>query len=154
MIPASAAVKVLNRPHSIIADVEIPSGGVDGILLSHGGIDGGYSFYIKTGKLHWVHNYVSRAFYHVEFNENVPGGRHQLGFEFEVTGKPDFANGKGSPGIAKLFIDGTLVGQIKCTSDYSTYVRVNRWCNLWLSSWITSHTRLSAPLFGVHRQDS
>ena len=59
-----------------------------------------------------MHNYVSRAFYHVESNENVPEGRHQLGFEFEVTGKPDFANGKGSPGIAKLFIDGTLVGQL------------------------------------------
>ena len=114
VIPANAAVKVLNRPHSIIADVEIPAGGVEGILLSHGGIDGGYSFYIKDGKLHWVHNYVSRALYHVEFNENVPEGRHQLGFEFEVTGKPDFANGKGSPGIAKLFIDGTLVGQAKC----------------------------------------
>ena len=28
-----------------------------------------------------------------------------------MTGKPDFANGKGSPGIAKLFIDGKLVGQ-------------------------------------------
>lgn len=59
-----------------------------------------------------MHNYVSRAFYHVESDENVPEGRHQLGFEFEVTGKPDFANGKGSPGIAKLFINGKLVGQI------------------------------------------
>jgi arylsulfatase len=59
-----------------------------------------------------VHNYVSRAFYHVESDENVPEGRHQLGFEFEVTGKPDFANGKGSTGIAKLFIDGKLVGQL------------------------------------------
>ena len=110
-VPANAAVKVLNRPHSIIADVEIPAGGAEGILLSHGGIDAGYSFYIKGGKLHWVHNYVSRALYHVESSENVPEGRHQLGFEFEVTGKPDFANGKGSPGMAKLFIDGKLVGQ-------------------------------------------
>jgi len=111
-IPATVAVNVLNRPHSIIADVEIPAGGGEGILLSHGGIDGGYSFYIKDGKLHWVHNYVSRAFYHIESNENVPEGRHQLGFEFEVTDQPDFANGKGSPGIAKLFINGKLVGQI------------------------------------------
>jgi len=28
-----------------------------------------------------------------------------------VIGKPDFANDKSSPGIAKLFIDGALVGQ-------------------------------------------
>ena len=41
-IPTNATVKVLNRSHSIIADVEIHSGSVEGILLSHGGIDGGY----------------------------------------------------------------------------------------------------------------
>ncbi len=110
-IPATVAVNVLNRPHSIIADVEIPVGGAEGILLSHGGIDGGYSFYVKDGKLHWAHNYVSRVFYHIESNENVPGGRHQLGFEFEVTGNPDFANDKDPPGIAKLFIDGKLSGR-------------------------------------------
>ena len=110
-VPANAAVKVLNRPHSITADVEIPAGGAEGILLAHGGIDSGYSFYIKGGKLHWVHNYVGKALYYVESSENMPVGRHLLGFEFEVTGKPDFAKGKGSPGRAKLFIDGKLVGK-------------------------------------------
>ena len=33
-------------------------------------------------------------------------GHHELRFEFEVTGKPDFANGKGTPGRAQLYIDG------------------------------------------------
>ena len=110
-VPANAAVKVLNRPHSITADIEIPAGGAEGILLAHGGIDSGYSFYIKGGKLHWVHNYVGKALYSVESSEKMPVGRHLLGFEFEVTGKPDFAKGKGSPGRAKLFIDGKLVGK-------------------------------------------
>lgn len=110
-VPANAAVKVLNRTHSITADVEVPQGGAEGILLAHGGIDAGYSFYIKGGKLHWVHNYVAKALYHVESRENVPEGQHQLRFEFEVTGKPDVANGKGAPGKAQLYIDGKLVGQ-------------------------------------------
>ena len=110
-IPANTAVKVLNRPHSIVADVEIPAGGAGGVLLSQGDLEAGYIFYVKDGKLHWAHNYVSKAIYHVESGEIIPEGRHQLGFEFEVTGKPDPANGKGSPGKAKLFIDGKLVGQ-------------------------------------------
>jgi arylsulfatase A-like enzyme len=110
-VPSNAAVKVLNRTHSITADVEIPVGGAEGILLAHGGIDAGYSFYIKDGKLHWVHNYVARAIYHVESRENVPEGRHQLSFEFEVTGKSDIANGKGAMGKSQLYIDGKLVGQ-------------------------------------------
>jgi hypothetical protein len=41
----------------------------------------------------------------------VPAGRHELRFEFEPTGKPDIANGKGTPGVAQLYIDKTLVGQ-------------------------------------------
>lgn len=110
-VPVNAAVKVLNRSHSITADVEIPAGGAEGILLAHGGIDAGYSFYIKAGKLHWVHNYVARALYSVESREEVPEGRHQLLLEFEVTGKPDPASGKGTPGRAQLYIDGKLVGQ-------------------------------------------
>ncbi|MCQ1535645.1 arylsulfatase [Methanosarcina sp. KYL-1] len=113
VVPMNAAVRVLNRPHSITADVEIPPGGAEGVLLAHGGIDGGYSFYIKGRKLHWVHNYVARTLYHIESVENVPEGRHKLRFEFEVTGKPDVAKGMGSPGRAQLYIDGKLVGQVE-----------------------------------------
>ena len=61
--------------------------------------------------MHWAHNYVAKAFYHVESDESIPEGRHQLRFEFEVTGKPDIPNGKGAPGKAQLYIDGKLVGQ-------------------------------------------
>jgi arylsulfatase len=110
-IPANSAVRVLNRPHSITADVDIPAGGAEGALLSHGDIEAGYIFYVKGGKLHWTHNYVNKTFYHVESVEKIPEGRHQLRFEFEVTGKPDIANGKGAPGKAQLYIDGKLVGQ-------------------------------------------
>ncbi|PPJ61545.1 arylsulfatase [Cuspidothrix issatschenkoi] len=111
-IPAGSAVRVLNRPHSITADVEIPPGGAEGILLAHGGNDSGYSFYVQNGKLHWVHNYVGRSLYHVESRSSVPAGRHQLRFEFKVTGQPDLAKGKGTPGRAQLYIDEKLVGQI------------------------------------------
>ena len=52
--------QVLNRPHSITADVEIPDGGAEGVLLSQGTAAGGYSFFIKDGKLRYVHNYVGR----------------------------------------------------------------------------------------------
>jgi arylsulfatase len=41
----------------------------------------------------------------------VPEGRHQLRFEFEMTGAPDIAQGKGAPGLGQLYFDGKLVGQ-------------------------------------------
>jgi arylsulfatase len=110
-VPVNASANVLNRPHSITAKVEIPKGGAEGVLLSQGGNDGGYSFYVKGGKLHYAYNYVGRNRYHVESKQAVPEGSHELRFEFEVTGKPDIANGKGAPGKGQLYIDGKLVGQ-------------------------------------------
>ena len=111
MIPANAGANVMNRPHSITADVEIPKGGAEGALLSAGDVQGGFCFYVQGGKLHYVYNYVGTSFQHVESNVAVPEGRHKLRFEFEVTGKPDVGNGKGAPGRAQLYVDNKLVGQ-------------------------------------------
>ncbi|MEJ2007536.1 MAG: arylsulfatase [Acidobacteriota bacterium] len=110
-IPVNACPNVLNRPHSITADVEIPKGGAEGVLLSAGDIQGGYSFYIQKGKLHYAYNYVGSSYYYVESNVAVPEGRHKLRFEFEVTGKPDVRKGKGAPGRGLLYIDGKIAGQ-------------------------------------------
>ncbi len=109
-VPWYASVHVLNRPHSITADVEIPRGGAEGVLLCQGTGSGGYAFYVKDGKLKYVHNYVSRALYEVVSVEPVPEGRHQLRFEFEPTGQLDMTKGVGTPGRGQLYIDGTLVG--------------------------------------------
>ena len=110
-VSASAGANCMNRPHSITADVEIPEEGAEGVIFSHGGSDGGYSLYLKDGKLHFVHNYVAKEYFHVESTEQVPAGRHQLRFEFEVTGPPDIRAGKGTPGRAQLYFDERLAGQ-------------------------------------------
>src|SRR5947209_9847984 len=110
-VPAFVGVHVLNRPHSITADVEIPESGAEGVLLCQGSGAGGYSFYIKDGRLRYVHNYVNRQHFHVVAPDPVPSGRHQLRFEFEPTGQPDIPKGKGTPGRGQLYIDGTLAGQ-------------------------------------------
>jgi arylsulfatase len=81
------------------------------VLLSQGGSDGGYSLYVQGGKLRYAYNYVGRNLYYVESVETVPKGRHQLRFEFEVTGKPDIAGGKGAPGNGRLYFDSRLVGE-------------------------------------------
>ncbi len=109
-VPNFAAPRVLNRPHSITADVEIPEQGAEGVLLCQGTAAGGYSFYVKDGKLRYVHNYVGRQLLEVESEDAVPTGKHELRFEFEPTGQPDLAHGKGAPGRLQLYIDGTLVG--------------------------------------------
>jgi len=112
-VPTNSAAAVLNRSHSITADVEIPKGGAEGVLLCHGGVDGGYSFYLKDGKLHYAYNYVAVQYFHVASAQPVPEGRHQLRYEFQVTGKPDIMKGKGTPGTGRLYIDTKQVGEIQ-----------------------------------------
>jgi arylsulfatase len=111
MIPVNAGPVLLNRPHSITADVEIPKGGAQGCLMSAGDVQGGFALYVQGGKLHYVYNYVGSQFFHAESSSTVPEGRHKLRLEFETTGQPEIAQGKGAPGRAQLYVDGKLVGQ-------------------------------------------
>jgi arylsulfatase len=110
-VPGSATVNVINRPHSITAEVDIPETGSSGVLISFGGGEGGYSFYLQDEKLHYAQNVVSAKLLHVESVETVPPGRHSLRFEFEPTGQADIKAGQGVPGRAQLYIDDRLVGQ-------------------------------------------
>ena len=109
-VPGNAAAQIINRPHSITADVDFKKGD-EGVLISQGGIDGGYTFYVKDGKLQYIYNYVARTLYHVESTETIPEGRLNLRFEFEVTGKPDVLKGIGAAGLGQLYINEKLVGQ-------------------------------------------
>lgn len=71
-VPENVAAKVLNRAHSITADVEIPKGGAEGVILSHGSNIGGYSLFIKGKKLYYAHNYVGVQEFQVSSREEVP----------------------------------------------------------------------------------
>jgi arylsulfatase len=95
----------------ITAEVEIPEGGANGVLLAHGGNTGGYSFFVQSGKLHYVYNYVAAKEFHVESRDTIPTGRHTLRLEFERTGEADPRQGKGAPGHVRLLVDGWVVGE-------------------------------------------
>jgi arylsulfatase len=109
-VSSSAAPKILNRPHSINALVEIPEEGAEGVLVSQGGVDGGFTFFVQDGKLRYTYNYVADQRFEI-VGDKVPTGRHALSFEFEPTGEAKPLEGKGAPGKAKLFIDGKPAGE-------------------------------------------
>ncbi|HEY4367126.1 MAG TPA: arylsulfatase [Steroidobacteraceae bacterium] len=113
MIPENVAAKLLNRAHSITAEVEIPKGGAEGVLVCHGGNVGGYTLFVKDNKLTYVHNYVGAEEFRVTSNVPVPEGKAKLRYEFEPSGKPDIAKGKGAAGKAQLYIGDKLVGQLE-----------------------------------------
>jgi arylsulfatase len=112
-IAFAAAPRLYNRPHSITADVVIPDGGAEGILMTHGCRNAGYALFVKEGRLHYIHNYVGLEKFEVVSSEPVPTGDVSLRYEFEPTGDPQFREGKGSPGRFQLYINDHLVGNLE-----------------------------------------
>ena len=111
-IPFSATPKSYNRPWSITAEVVIPQGGAEGVLLAHGGRTGGYTLFVKDQRLHFLYNFLARDKFWLKSNETVPEGEVELRYEFEPIGKPDIANGKGVPARGQLYINRKLVATI------------------------------------------
>lgn len=113
-VPATAGPNVLNRTHSISADVEILEGSAtEGMLLRNGGTDGGFALFMRGGRLHYVHNYVALEYFHLVSPDPVPAGVHELRYEFEVTAPPDFAHGRGAAGRGQLYVDRVLVAEME-----------------------------------------
>jgi arylsulfatase len=104
------APRILNRPHSITATVELRNG-AEGVLVAQGSSSGGYSLYVKDHKLHYAYNFLGLRQFHFATDTTIGEGRHELRFEFEPTGKPDLAHGKGTPARAQLYVDGKLSAQ-------------------------------------------
>ena len=79
-----------NVHHTIAAEVEIPDAGAEGVLVCCGGLAGGFTVFMKDGKLHWEHNYYNEVHYHVSSTESIPAGHHVLSAEVKVDkpGKP------------------------------------------------------------------
>jgi arylsulfatase A-like enzyme len=106
-----AAPQLLGREHTITAYVTIPEAGAEGVLACSGGEFGGWSLFLKDGRLHYVHNYLKIEEYDVASEERVPSGARKLSVHFapkEKSLKPDFFTGD-----VTLFIDGEKTGELK-----------------------------------------
>jgi arylsulfatase len=110
VVPSFAAPRLVNVPHSVSVEVTVPKGGAEGVLMSVGGVDGGFVFYVKNRKLIYGYNYVADQRFSVRSDSAVPEGDHIFSFQFIPTGKADVAKGKGVPATIKLFVDGNSVG--------------------------------------------
>jgi arylsulfatase A-like enzyme len=102
-VTEEAAVNVRNRSHTITAEVSIAESGAEGMLLAQGSIFGGYAFFLRDNRLHYVHNFVGLEVHRVTADVDVSPGDHTLAFRFAKTGE--------HAGTGTLLIDGASVGE-------------------------------------------
>lgn len=111
-VPASAAPNILNKAYTITAEVEIPKGGAEGMIVTEGGRFGGYGLFLSTSKLGLNGGRVVFLYNLLNLKRTVwegpklSAGNHTIVFKF----KPDEPGlGKGGTGV--LSVDGKEVAR-------------------------------------------
>jgi arylsulfatase len=94
--PKGGAPSFLDRSYTITAEVEIPQGGAEGVLVTDGGRFGGIGFYLLKGKPVFVYNYVNVERFRWEGKDALPPGKHTLVFDFEYDGIGFGLGGRGT----------------------------------------------------------
>ena len=86
-LPNEAAPRILNKSWTLTADIDVPDSGVEGMIATHGGLEGGYGLYVRDGKPTFVYNYLSVERYTFQSNQPLPKGKVQVQIDFAYEGK-------------------------------------------------------------------
>ena len=117
-IPNGDAPSLLNASYNFKADVEIPQGGAEGMLITQGGRFAGYGFYMLKNRPVFLWNLVDMKRVRWEGPALTPG-KHMLEFDFkyEGLGAATMAFGSyaglGKGGVGVLKVDGKEVASQK-----------------------------------------
>lgn len=99
-------INVKNKSKTITAEVEVPSGGGNGVILAQGGRFGGWSLYIKDGRPHYTYNFIGLKRTTIASTEQLPAGKAMIRFDFAYDG-----GGPGKGGLGKLSVNGRHMAQ-------------------------------------------
>src|SRR5215813_9043293 len=111
------APSILNASYNFKAEVDIPQGGAEGMIVTQGGRFGGYGFYVLKGKPVFLWNLVDLKRVRWESADALTPGKHTLEFDFKYdglgAGTLAFNNmsGIGRGGTGMLKVDGKEVAR-------------------------------------------
>ena len=114
-LPQGDSPILLDSSYTITADIEVPQGGAEGMILTSGGRFAGYGFYLLKGKPVFLWNLIDLKRIKWEGPDALAPGKHTLEFDFKYdglgVGTLAFNNmsGLGRPGTGTLKVDGKEV---------------------------------------------
>ena len=119
-ISAGAAPHVIGRPHRITATVDVPSGGAEGVILAQGGIYGGYTLFVKDGRVGYQVNASGNRAGGLWSADPLEAGKSEIVLDY-TPDKVGLATGlsfflTGGPGTARLSINTKPAGEAKIAS--------------------------------------
>jgi len=118
-LPQGDSPMILNASYTITADITVPEGGAEGMILTSGGRFAGYGFYLLKGKPVFLWNLIDLKRVKWEGPDALTPGQHTVEFDFKYdglgVGTLAFNNmsGLGRPGTGTLKVDGKEVATQK-----------------------------------------
>jgi arylsulfatase len=115
-VPELAIVNMKNRSFELVAHLEIPEGGAEGVVVCQGGNLAGWSLYVVDNKPVYFYNWVGHEKTAVTSAQPLPAGPVKLKVAFAY----DEGKGLGQGGTATLSIDDKQVagGRIEKTVPF------------------------------------
>jgi arylsulfatase len=101
----NSVLNLKNKSHAVTAEITVPEGGANGVIIAQGGEFGGWSLYLRDGAPRYCYNMFGVQRFFAGAEEPVPSGTHQVRMEFAYDG-----GGLAKGGTATLFVDGQQVG--------------------------------------------
>jgi arylsulfatase A-like enzyme len=116
-LPQGDSPFILDSSYTFTADIEVPAGGAEGMIVTSGGRFAGYGFYLLKSKPVFLWNLVDLKRVKWEGPELTPG-RHTVEFDFKYDGLGigtlafNNMSGLGRSGTGTLKVDGKAVQTI------------------------------------------
>ena len=102
----NVVLNIKNKSHSVTAELQVPEGGAEGVIIAQGGEFAGWSLYVKNGRPKYCYNLFGLQRFYVEGGSEIPPGRHQVRMEFAYDG-----GGLAKGGTVSLYLDGDRIGE-------------------------------------------
>jgi arylsulfatase A-like enzyme len=85
-VPDAAAPPMCNKSWTITAEIEVPDDKANGMIVTHGGLEGGYGLYLRDGKPTFVYNFLSVERFTFAAKDALPKGKAKLVVDFAYDG--------------------------------------------------------------------
>jgi len=102
----NAVINIKNKSHSVTAEIQVPEGGAEGVIIAQGGAFAGWSLYVKNGRPKYCYNLFGLQRFYAEGGAEIPPGAHQVRLEFAYDG-----GGLAKGGTVSLYVDGANTGE-------------------------------------------